>query len=105
MLNVLKARWHQGYRTIPYPRTAPSLPDRFRGVPQVRFSLCPESCCACMAACPTGAVGMDDHGKRSIDLGRCLFCGRVLRGLPGRGHCVYHGSSTGGARAAGSAPA
>jgi Ni,Fe-hydrogenase III small subunit/Pyruvate/2-oxoacid:ferredoxin oxidoreductase delta subunit len=82
MLNVLKARWHQGYQTIPYPQAAPSLPDRFRGVPQVRFSLCPDDCRACMAACPTAAVGMDEHGKRRIDLGRCLFCGECSAVCP-----------------------
>jgi Ni,Fe-hydrogenase III small subunit len=35
-----------------------------------------------MDACPTGAVGTDDHGKRSIDLGRCLFCGECSAACP-----------------------
>jgi Ni,Fe-hydrogenase III small subunit len=35
-----------------------------------------------MDACPTGAVGTDDQGKRRIDLGRCLFCGECSAACP-----------------------
>ncbi|HXY33338.1 MAG TPA: NADH-quinone oxidoreductase subunit NuoB [Planctomycetaceae bacterium] len=73
MLNLSLARLRQGHRTIAYPAQVPTLPDRFRGLPIVDSSKCPESCRACADACPTNAITIDAKGMR-VDLGRCLFC-------------------------------
>jgi Ni,Fe-hydrogenase III small subunit/ferredoxin len=74
MLNIIRERLKQGHRTIAYPAgDAPSLPDRFRGLPVLDESLCPDECRACVEACPTDAVTRDQQGLR-MDLGRCLFC-------------------------------
>ena len=36
MIDILKARWQQGYRTMPYPSgPAPDLPAGFLGRPAV----------------------------------------------------------------------
>ncbi len=56
MLRVLLARLKQGHRTIAYPAQAPALPDRFRGLPVVDASKCPDGCRACAEACPTDAI-------------------------------------------------
>lgn len=81
MLRVSLARLKQGHRTISYPAQVPPLPDRFRGLPVVDLSKCPEGCRHCAEACPTEAITIDDGGFR-IDLGRCLFCTDCVEACP-----------------------
>jgi len=72
MLKVILARLQQKHRTIKYPDAPPPpVPDRFRGRPQIELSKCDKGCQKCMEACPTGALQID---KKTIDLGKCLFC-------------------------------
>ncbi len=81
MLDVILARLQQGHRTIAYPAQEPTLPDRFRGLPVVDASKCPDGCRVCAEACPTNAISIDDKGLR-LDLGRCLFCTDCLEACP-----------------------
>jgi Ni,Fe-hydrogenase III small subunit/NAD-dependent dihydropyrimidine dehydrogenase PreA subunit len=81
MLQVSLARLKQGHRTIRYPAQEPVLPDRFRGLPVVDASRCPQGCRDCADACPTDAITVDDRGVR-IDLGRCLFCTDCVDACP-----------------------
>lgn len=74
MWNSLKARLRQGYRTGKFPYSAPVLPDRFAGRPEVAPEKC-SSCGQCSAVCPTGAI-MTGSGQLRIDTGKCLFCGK-----------------------------
>jgi len=80
MLKELTARLRQGYRTMPYPKGEPTLPDRFRGKPEFEPSKCPQGCRTCASACPTGAIVSD--GGPALDLGRCLFCGDCQTACP-----------------------
>jgi Ni,Fe-hydrogenase III small subunit/formate hydrogenlyase subunit 6/NADH:ubiquinone oxidoreductase subunit I len=73
MLDVTLARIKQGHRTISYPAKVPALPDRFRGLPVIDSSKCPDGCQSCIEACPTDAIRIHSSGLR-LDLGRCLFC-------------------------------
>lgn len=76
MLETLKARWQQGYRTTRYPAgPAPELPVWFAGRPAVDSGKCREGCDRCAEVCPTGAIefGRDARTLR-LDTGRCLFC-------------------------------
>ena len=84
MIDIIKMRLNQGCRTIGFPKTAPTLPDRFRGLPRLDFSKCGKDCSACASICPVEAIKLDggENGKpRSgeIDMGRCLFCGDCQR--------------------------
>jgi Ni,Fe-hydrogenase III small subunit/formate hydrogenlyase subunit 6/NADH:ubiquinone oxidoreductase subunit I len=81
MLRVTLARLAQGHRTIRYPDQPPTLPDRFRGLPVVDTTKCPDGCRACAEACPTDAITVDDKGLR-LDLGRCLFCTDCVEACP-----------------------
>ncbi|MBU0994594.1 MAG: hydrogenase [Proteobacteria bacterium] len=72
MLNVLKNRFEQGYRTTTYPKTKIELHERYRGRPQVKKDAPPDLIEACVAACPQNAI---DGSRKMIDLGRCVFCG------------------------------
>jgi Ni,Fe-hydrogenase III small subunit/NAD-dependent dihydropyrimidine dehydrogenase PreA subunit len=81
MLKVSLARLEQGHRTIAYPAQQPTLPDRLRGLPIVDASKCPEDCRACVEACPTDAISIDERGFR-LDLGRCLFCTECVEACP-----------------------
>jgi Ni,Fe-hydrogenase III small subunit/ferredoxin len=81
MLQVLLARFKQGHRTVSYPAEVPALPDRFRGLPVVDLSKCPDGCRACAEACPTDAIAINDGGFR-LDLGRCLFCTDCAEACP-----------------------
>jgi Ni,Fe-hydrogenase III small subunit/NAD-dependent dihydropyrimidine dehydrogenase PreA subunit len=81
MLQVSLARLQQGHRTMPYPAQEPILPDRFRGLPAVDPSKCPDGCRACAEACPTNAIAVTGAGVR-LDLGRCLFCTDCVEACP-----------------------
>src|SRR5437870_4838317 len=80
MLQLALARLNQGHRTIAYPAQAPALPDRFRGLPVIDASKCPDGCRACAEACPTEAIAVD--GGFRIDLGKCLFCTECMDACP-----------------------
>lgn len=81
MLKAFVARLRQGHRTIAYPSGEPTLPDRFRGRPQVDAARCRTSCSACADACPTDAISRDGSALR-LDLGRCLFCPECAEACP-----------------------
>ncbi len=74
MLNVLKARLHQQYRTYPFPEKAPILSPRYTGRPQIKVSGCVVDCSACAKVCPSGAISHSSEDRPVIDLGRCIFC-------------------------------
>src|SRR5256885_15377012 len=81
MIQVSLARLQQGHRTIAYPAQEPTLPDRFRGLPVLDSSKCPDRCHECVEACPTHAIQFDG-GKLKLDLGRCLFCTDCVEACP-----------------------
>ncbi len=74
MLRALKERLTiQGYRTMSYPDGPVTLPERFRGYPQLADNLSPEQAEACATSCPWQAIAAD-AGQLTLDMGRCLFC-------------------------------
>jgi Ni,Fe-hydrogenase III small subunit/NAD-dependent dihydropyrimidine dehydrogenase PreA subunit len=81
MWRVIRARVHQGHRTIGSPALAPTLPDRFRGRPVLERGRCAVGCRDCAEACPTDAITVDHEGVR-LDLGRCLFCTECVDACP-----------------------
>ena len=81
MLREFVERIRQGYRTMAYPDGEPVLPDRFRGRPVIVGAACLPDCRACVAACPTGAIGGTDRAL-TLDMGRCLFCADCAAACP-----------------------
>lgn len=81
MFKIIRERLTQGYHTSAYPRVAPKIPDRFRGLPALDPTLCESGCEACAVACPTDAITLRE-APLSIDLGRCLFCDDCSRACP-----------------------
>ena len=76
MLSVLKNRLEQGYRTSAYPKEDINLPAPYRGKPQINPSAPMEMITACAEICPQDAI---DIAKKTIDMGRCVFCGQCER--------------------------
>ena len=73
MFTIFRERFRQGYRTSPFPRKEPVLPDRFRGLPRLDAGRCRADCRDCAGRCPTEAI-IWKQGRSVLDLGRCLFC-------------------------------
>jgi Ni,Fe-hydrogenase III small subunit/Pyruvate/2-oxoacid:ferredoxin oxidoreductase delta subunit len=82
MLRVALERLRQGHRTSSYPLELPVLPDRFRGLPVLDASKCPDGCRECADACPTGAIISNGTKRLQVDLGRCLFCTDCIEACP-----------------------
>lgn len=81
MIDLLRARLRQKYRTIRYPDgPPPALPGRFRGLPVFGSEPCADGCAQCADACPTGAIRLAP--ELGIDLGKCLFCGQCADECP-----------------------
>lgn len=76
MIKIIKSRLHQKYRTMPFPSEKTIPVDRFRGVPVCAWNKCSGACDKCKTFCPTGAL---DPQSKTIDLGKCLFCGDCVR--------------------------
>ena len=81
MLKALLARLHQGHRTVPFPGAEATVADRFRGMPVLDPTKCPDGCRECIDACPTGAITAGESPLR-LDLGRCLFCTDCTQACP-----------------------
>jgi Ni,Fe-hydrogenase III small subunit/formate hydrogenlyase subunit 6/NADH:ubiquinone oxidoreductase subunit I len=81
VLKILWARLQQGHRTGAFPDREPTLPDRFRGRPQLDPARCPDGCEVCVDACPTGAITAD-RSSLALDMGRCLFCTDCIDACP-----------------------
>lgn len=76
MLNTLKNRFEQGYRTSKYPKEKIELAPRYRGLPRIHADVSSEMAETCAAACPQDAI---DAERKLIDMGRCVFCGTCER--------------------------
>ena len=73
MIDILRARFHQGYRTIRFPKGAdPERPERFVGRPEISQEGC-TGCGSCVQVCPTDALHLREKTP-SIDMGLCTFC-------------------------------
>jgi len=81
MLKATLAQFQQGHRTIQFPKTEPTMLDRFRGRPVIEREKCPVECRDCADACPTDAIVIENQDLR-LDLGRCLFCTDCVEACP-----------------------
>lgn len=73
MLTIIRERLRQGHRTGKFPKIEPSLPERFRGLPQPARGLAPQARADAVASCPFAALSSHDEILK-LDLGRCLLC-------------------------------
>ncbi|MBW6496504.1 MAG: hypothetical protein K0B16_18500 [Burkholderiaceae bacterium] len=86
MLRAILRSLRTGVVTIDYPQRPARVPERFRGAPaareNARFDALPGPSC-----CPSGAIVGGPPGeeppRQTIDLGRCLFCGRCAEEAAG----------------------
>ena len=76
MLNTLKNRFEQGYRTSRYPKEKIVLPSRYRGLPKINSNAPVDVVLQCADSCPQKAI---DPQQKKIDMGRCVFCGTCER--------------------------
>jgi Ni,Fe-hydrogenase III small subunit/formate hydrogenlyase subunit 6/NADH:ubiquinone oxidoreductase subunit I len=80
MIKAILARIQQGHRTTRYPDRPMTLPERFRGYPELKGEACPPDCRLCAGVCPVGAIAAQP--RLSVDLGKCLFCTECLQACP-----------------------
>jgi len=73
MLKIIKNKIEQGCKTSKYPRQPISLYQRYRGRPNVNKSCSDDIARQCAALCPQDCI---DPSEKTIDLGRCTFCGQ-----------------------------
>ena len=76
MFKALAARFKEGCRTGSFPPAAPNLPPDFRGRPEIASDTTAEDVEKMKSACPVADALAFNDGKASLDMGRCIFCGR-----------------------------
>jgi Ni,Fe-hydrogenase III small subunit/ferredoxin len=76
MINVLKARLQQKFRTMPFPSEKTKPLDRFKGYPECSREKC-DQCMSCVRCCPVNAISVQAE-TIEVDLGKCLFCGDCM---------------------------
>lgn len=81
LLQIILERLRQGHNTMKYPQGPATPPALFAGRPELAGGLCGGCARPCLAACPTGALGVTDAGP-ALDTGRCLFCRRCEAACP-----------------------
>ena len=80
MFKALRARFFQKYRTNVFPDAPPKLPEHFRGRPVFDcVSADPALWQKASEACPVDAVNASEN---TIDLGKCIFCGKCAAANP-----------------------
>jgi Ni,Fe-hydrogenase III small subunit/ferredoxin len=72
----------QGRITTAYPRREERAPDGFRG--QVEVLDIRNGSDDLVGLCPTGAIGLDEHARISLDRSRCILCGECVLAAPDR---------------------
>lgn len=80
MLNVLKVRLNHGYQAIKNIRKA-VIHSAYRGFPLIDAKPCQSECRRCFNECPSDAISKE---PLSIDLGKCVFCGKCEKICPER---------------------
>ena len=76
MFKAIVARLKEGCRTGAFPPAEPNLPPDFRGRPEIAADTTAEDVETMKAVCPVADALMFSDGKASLDMGRCIFCGR-----------------------------
>lgn len=82
MIKTISARLRQGYRTGPFPKAEPKLPERFLGRPVLAADATMHDAAAVASRCPVNALTEID-GKPTVDMGKCLFCGKCSEACSG----------------------
>ncbi|MFT5698288.1 MAG: Ni,Fe-hydrogenase III small subunit [Desulforhopalus sp.] len=73
MLKIIKNKMEQGCKTSKYPKEPIALYHRYRGLPIINQECSTDIVNICAAICPQDAINV---GDKTIDLGRCSFCGQ-----------------------------
>jgi Ni,Fe-hydrogenase III small subunit/NAD-dependent dihydropyrimidine dehydrogenase PreA subunit len=92
MLNIIRTRLKQGYRTSEFPKVQPVMPELFLGLPKLDSTRCncdssrdnlvtTSNCTECINICPTNAISKTDNGL-TLDLGLCIFCNACVEACP-----------------------
>lgn len=76
MIKEILARLKQGYRTMEFPSTDIKFSPRYLGLPELHGTSLAEAA----AVCPYAAISVEN---RTLDLGRCVFCGACAKADPG----------------------
>lgn len=76
MIKALLARLKEGCRTGAFPPAAPSLPPDFRGRPVIDADTTEDDVNEMKSVCPVEDALSFSGGVASLDMGRCIFCGR-----------------------------
>jgi Ni,Fe-hydrogenase III small subunit len=88
MLRILLKSLRDGVVTSQYPDAPSEVPARFRGAPEVRtgqrFASLPAA-----SVCPSGAI-MAGPTAYTVDLARCIFCGRCADESPDGAITIGH---------------